>query len=388
MSHFSTIGMQEAQQQQPLVSRPTMRRKSSAQNLLSSFKGSTPGTGATSATNGLPYTGASTPTATGPMGGRDIDVQSLHSDTVAAMGAGSPALGPGTSVEYLRDLVQKRIITLTYIRNIHEGRSHWFHTILMSRAELDHEFNNNAMKKRTFRFAVLGMSLANLLDIQQAPDLLRGLLNTLAEYETEDGDKSKMRLFRSKLKRQTGGGFTEYAVSYTDASDASYLMTPHMPFPLDYHQTLLSLLDVLSEVYNKMLKILGPSPFPHSAQMMGPLGLLSPHPGVSYLFPPENQSVADDGSLWGIANANPGTGGQAGAFMYGGGLSSPPAGWSQSLSDTILKIDGKFKKIITTLLKELDDLARSEIQDELASLDPLLRSGSSVGREPYEFDVM
>lgn len=121
MSHFSTIGMQEAQQQQPLVSRPTMRRKSSAQNLLSSFKGSTPGTGATSATNGLPYTGASTPTATGPMGGRDMDVQSLHSDTVAAMGAGSPALGPGTSVEYLRDLVQKRIITLTYIRNIHEG---------------------------------------------------------------------------------------------------------------------------------------------------------------------------------------------------------------------------------------------------------------------------
>lgn len=50
-----------------------------------------------------------------------MDVQSLHSDTVAAMGAGSPALGPGTSVEYLRDLVQKRIITLTYIRNIHEG---------------------------------------------------------------------------------------------------------------------------------------------------------------------------------------------------------------------------------------------------------------------------
>lgn len=114
--------MQEAQQQQPLVSRPTMRRKSSAQNLLSSFKGSTPSaTGAASSTNGLPYASASTPTATGPMGGRDMDAQSLHSDTVAAMGAGSPALGPGTSVEYLRDLVQKRIITLTYIRNIHEG---------------------------------------------------------------------------------------------------------------------------------------------------------------------------------------------------------------------------------------------------------------------------
>lgn len=43
------------------------------------------------------------------------------------------------------------------------------------------------------------MSLANLLDIQQAPDLLRGLLNTLAEYETEDGDKSKMVCFLQRI---------------------------------------------------------------------------------------------------------------------------------------------------------------------------------------------
>jgi hypothetical protein len=33
----------------------------------------------------------------------------------------SPQLGQGMSVEYLRELVQKRMITLTYIRNIHEG---------------------------------------------------------------------------------------------------------------------------------------------------------------------------------------------------------------------------------------------------------------------------
>lgn len=36
-------------------------------------------------------------------------------------GAVSPQLGQGLSVEYLRELVQKRILTLTYIRNIHEG---------------------------------------------------------------------------------------------------------------------------------------------------------------------------------------------------------------------------------------------------------------------------
>lgn len=95
----------------------------------------------------------------------------MHSD-----GAGQPpatasgaAFSQGATVEYLRDLVQKRIITLTYMRNVHDGcvasplyrgnvcvnaainsrrRSHWFHTIMMSRSELDKVFSNAAMKKR------------------------------------------------------------------------------------------------------------------------------------------------------------------------------------------------------------------------------------------------
>lgn len=111
--------------------RPAMRRKSSAQNFLSSFK-STSSSGsitsqslnptaslASNATN-LPYSTTS-PTTTPQT--REWDSQSLHSDTVGSSmaGAQSPSLAPGTSVDYLRDLVQKRIITLTYIRQIHEG---------------------------------------------------------------------------------------------------------------------------------------------------------------------------------------------------------------------------------------------------------------------------
>ncbi|KAL0947503.1 hypothetical protein HGRIS_013603 [Hohenbuehelia grisea] len=440
MSHFIGVPQQDNQAQQ----RPNMRRKSSAQNLLSSFKtanaqstSQTSSTGTVSSATGLAYISASMPTATTPTA-REWDAQSLHSDSGPS--APSPANGPGTSPDYLRDLVQKRIITLTYIRNIHEGRSHWFHTILMSGPELEKVFNNTAMRKRTYRFAVLGMSLSNLLDIQQPQDLLRGLLNTLTEYEQakEDSDKPKMRLFRPKLKRQTVGGFTEYAVSYSDASETSYLVAPHTPFPLDYHQTLLSLLDVLSEVYNKISKILGPSPIPHSSQqMLGPLGLQSGHPGVSYLFPDaENSSGLANGaatatagggpsngamgnaaagnvnagatgansklnpgggavltdaqlaSLWGIANASVGTGGAAGAFMYGGAMSSPPASWQSSYADLVLKIDGKFKKITSALLKELDAFARNGIKDELASLDPLLRNMTvSNGREQYDFDA-
>jgi hypothetical protein len=40
----------------------------------------------------------------------------------------------------------------------------------------------------------------------------------------------------------------------------------------------------------------------------------------------------------------------------------------------VLKIDNKFKKITSTLLKELDQFARTGIKEELASLDPLLRN--------------
>ena len=67
----------------------------------------------------------------------------------------------------------------------------------MSRGELDRVFNNTAMKKRTKRFAILGMSLSNLLDIHQAQDLLKGLLNTLSEYDQskEESDKPKMVCF-------------------------------------------------------------------------------------------------------------------------------------------------------------------------------------------------
>lgn len=328
------------------------------------------------------YPTVQTPTA--GASSREWDAQSLHSDSMpSASGHGgvtSPALGQGASVEYLRDLIQKRIITLTYLRSIFEGKSHWFHTILISRSDLEREFNNNEMRKRTSRFTVLGMSLANLLDVHQPQDLLRGLLNTLAEYEQgrEDSEKSKMRqpkrLFRpgNSSKKRAAGGIGEYTVSYADAAaDASYVVAPHVPFQLDYLQTLITLIDVISEVYSKLSKTLSPSPFPHPGgqHMMGPLGLLSPHPGVSYLFP-EGNGADDPSSLWSIAHA-----GVSAGYTLG---SPPPTTGTQGLADTVSKIDSKLKKIISQLLKELDGVARNGIKDELASLDPLLRNTMSM----------
>lgn len=117
--------------------RPTMRRKSSAQNLLSSFKSSSASSTSTSAvppplnlssvsvmnTTAMSFSSAATPTATTPLQRVEWDAQSLHSETVSSSlaGAQSPPLGQGTSIDLLRELVQKRIATLTYVRTIHEG---------------------------------------------------------------------------------------------------------------------------------------------------------------------------------------------------------------------------------------------------------------------------
>ena len=65
---------------------------------------------------------------------------------------------------------------------------------------------------------------------------------------------------------------------------------------------------------------------------MGPLGLLSPHPGVSYLFSGMDASLdGGDASLWGIV----------GGSNYNGMMVGIP--WTASMGEMFIKIDGKFK---------------------------------------------
>lgn len=73
--------------------------------------------------------------------------------------------------------------------------------------------------------------------------------------------------------------------------------------------------------------------------MTGPLGLLSPHPGVSYLFTGADALPTQEGdnSLWGIVNAG------SNATLYAGQLGSPPPSWNSALGDTVKQIDNRLK---------------------------------------------
>jgi hypothetical protein len=234
-------------------------------------------------------------------------------------------------------------------------RSHWLHTIIMSRAELDRVFNNTAIKKRsvnlfpfsrwngcnvpyrTHPVAILAISLvalrhnpANRLSARGSQHV-HGIRADVGQAK-EDCDRPKMlaqrpalpsltsrlshprRLFKRPPKRHTG--LIDYPLGIPDTSD-TYFAIPHMvtihplslpphtrwsmpktpqPFSLDSTQTLLSLLDILSAFYAKLAKLLGPSPFLHASQHML---CLSPHPGVSYPFQNQTQASATDDALGG-----------------------------------------------------------------------------------------
>lgn len=54
----------------------------------------------------------------------------------------------GAALENLRYLLHKRVTTFNYLKRAHEGRVHWFNTILLTREEMEAAFDNNRMQKR------------------------------------------------------------------------------------------------------------------------------------------------------------------------------------------------------------------------------------------------
>lgn len=65
-----------------------------------------------------------------------------------------PAIGNTTNptqpglYEYLSELVSKRVATIKYIRKAHEGNTHWFNTILLTKDNLVSMYPNSTMAKR------------------------------------------------------------------------------------------------------------------------------------------------------------------------------------------------------------------------------------------------
>ncbi|KAI7864328.1 hypothetical protein BDF14DRAFT_1835292 [Spinellus fusiger] len=213
--------------------------------------------------------------------------------------------------EYLSELVSKRTATIRYLCRAHEGSTHWFNTILLTKEDLGAMYPNNKMTRRTCNFYALGISLGTILEITHPWDYLKALSQLLSEFDyyTNDNSKQKMKnIFRKARKDDDGSG---------ESSEYTHLTVPHVPFELDYLETFFSLCDIMIEAYERLL-------------------------------------VGTESTVC-----------------------------TQSYLELVLKCDGKFKKIMSLITKELDALARNAIKDELKLIDPLSHSNKMT---PIDFE--
>ncbi|CUA75150.1 hypothetical protein RSOLAG22IIIB_01797 [Rhizoctonia solani] len=404
---------------------PTIRRKSSASNLLTFNKGS--GTPASpppirDAAPAVPESWDAQSMLSDASGGTGAAVTIASSTAPLNTGGSTPtttAPGPGTSVEALQHIVQRRLQVLTMLKSSHEGNDFWFNTILLTREDLAKPLNNAKMRNRTYRFTLLCMSLSALFEVQNtqitnpptASDFLRSLLGTLSEFDQFIGSgaekaglgmmmglvdteaRGKMRnLFRAnKAARRPGTSNGSELTANDSSSDHSYLLFPSLPFLLDYFQVLPTFCDILIALYHRLAHLLGTNP---STTAAAPFAFL-PHPS-----PPPDASVGSvysnapgicgtigglpGSDLWSLLNAGLGRdSGMAGAglgqMVGSAGNQGDTIQWTPPLLEMVMKIDVKVKKILSILLKELDAIARDSIRDELSSLDPqaLLRNVTS-----------
>ncbi|CEH13827.1 hypothetical protein CBOM_01723 [Ceraceosorus bombacis] len=143
----------------------------------------------------------------------------------------------------------------------------------------------------------------------------------------------------------SGSSFHAQSGAVGDAS----VIGMHLPFALDYYETFITLLDVLTEVYSKVLSFV-----PSSGAAPSISGL--PNQSAGYF------SEMSGGTSQGLSPVTP--------FHLSG---QGPTDISVMQVELVLKMDAKLKKHIAQVSKEIDSVARHVAKTELDSLEGLMK---------------
>ncbi|OAV85702.1 hypothetical protein PTTG_30333, partial [Puccinia triticina 1-1 BBBD Race 1] len=130
-----------------------------------------------------------------PLGGQGAGKPWTIRDSLSsAANSGASTTTTTNTVESLLTLAHKRITTLVYLKNVHKGKVHWFNTILLSRPKLKKWFEHQRVVTRTTKFAIVGMSLSSLLDINNLQDFLKAMINLLYEFKCIPNNNFKPKI--------------------------------------------------------------------------------------------------------------------------------------------------------------------------------------------------
>ncbi|KAK9470733.1 uncharacterized protein V1510DRAFT_422322 [Dipodascopsis tothii] len=177
-----------------------------------------------------------------------------------------------TYLSVIKDLTEKRITALEYTRRAYEGKVYWFDTFLFTKEDLSRIYADSptSLGKKTTYYFTMGMSIAGLLDMQTAVDFIKAMSALVHEYEimTTPHDTGarpvsaashgrgglrrvltgQSRIFRSSRARQEESKVAE--------TEFTYLMTPYLPFELNFLETVVTLCDVLVNMYVRIQDLL------------------------------------------------------------------------------------------------------------------------------------
>ncbi|KAJ9098696.1 hypothetical protein QFC21_004344 [Naganishia friedmannii] len=347
-----------------------------------------------------------------------------------------------TTPETLLHLISKRTQSWGYLQSAHSSsvNERWFNTVHVTRSEMEHHLASSLgptkLAQRTRTFLVLGMSVGNSVAAAAAQgknvvELVKGVARVLDEWEAWNegvttnkgpggvGTGVKNLLFRAAAPRLSSrkstttttttseNTFTDHLTTTpsTNNSEPHYignnaayhptpasstittttasttrgnnnnnhntstnhhppssssssttnppLLIPHIPFPVDYFETVITLCTLIRHLYTRTGEL-----------VLGTGSSTSTDIEAAGLGP---------GS--GSASSTLPTSSPLGSSGYGAGRGVT---WSSVLVEVITRMDGKLKKILILLTREIEHVARTRINEHLATLLRGLTSPSAA----------
>jgi hypothetical protein len=159
-------------------------------------------------------------------------------------------------IQQLESLVTQRIATIAYLSRIFQGHGMYFGTAKLPLSDIAKQFSTPSQKRRAEMLFNLGMSLGSLLRIHQRDEFLRAADNLFGQYETYCNDIQRSglsRLISRPLKRE---------------HETWLLEIVQIPFPIDHLQIIGSVLEILNEVYCRILLLDANSSMLETAQKL------------------------------------------------------------------------------------------------------------------------
>ncbi|KAG5180821.1 hypothetical protein JKP88DRAFT_200220 [Tribonema minus] len=174
----------------------------------------------------------------------------------------------------LQALVEKRKSSFVYLKKTHEGGCYWLNCVQLNRKPDLEAYAAEIPRARTTQLFYLGLSLARLLQSGcGGAAVVRGALQLFEEWEYHFAGNAaqSVRGLMAKVNTQTQGQGVEGGGSASGGGEDNnpvvarlckfgsemvyeHLLTPPLPFALDYFEVFFSLCDIICQVYNKLME--------------------------------------------------------------------------------------------------------------------------------------